>query len=236
MRRFFCFLMAMAVCLSLSATVMAAGVMTPSVPAKDAPTLVPGVDGDGYPVIGEIVDGSDNNLDFIVEECLVVTPVSEAGTSDKIPQASKETLLNVYKQLSDGTMKLPYGENVDPNKMVIRDLFDVSWICDEHKAMAEDEHKFVKLTFDTDIPADAKVTIMVYENGKWVPAKFVKNNGDGTITCILENVGVVAIAVPTSGSSQTGDETDLTLPAVLLAISAVALVALVVIRRRVNEA
>jgi len=234
MRRIVCILIAVTACLSLAVTALAADVMTPSVPSKDAPTIVPGVVDMGDPVIGEIVDGKDNNVDFIVEDCLIVTPVSQANTSDKIPEEARQTLLSVYEQLSNGTMKLPYEEGVDPNKMVIKDLFDVSWGCVDHEEMVEEEANYIKLTLDADVKANTAVVVMVYDDGQWYEAQSVVNNGDGTISVVMDNVGIVAISVPTDSISETGDKADLTLWTVLLAVSAVALVALVVFRRRGN--
>ena len=68
----------------------------------------------------------------------MITPVSQVDSSKEIPEDSRALLKQVYAALTDGSMKLPYEKyGLDPAKMVIRDLFDVSFLCTEHPEMLE---------------------------------------------------------------------------------------------------
>ena len=59
-----------------------------------------------------------------------------------------------------------------------------------------------------DVPASAHVTVMAYVDGEWSAIKSVVNNGDGTVTCIFEDICPVAFVVEETGNADgplTGD-------------------------------
>lgn len=206
----------------------------PSIGDKGAPELVTTTDEDGNVVIGHVVDKDGNVLDDIHEDCLVVTPLYQVHTSDRIPEEAKEMLLHVYEQLKVDDMVIPYEKfnaNLDPDKMVIRDLFDVSWLCQDHPEIVAPKGVYVRLTFDLDISADTDVYVSSYKHDHWNPIVDSTNNGDGTLTCLFEDFCPVAFSVPIGSDTppaQTGDSADITLWIVLMAVSAVALCAVVV--------
>lgn len=235
MKKVICLITALMLCVSLASYAFAAEVeFVPSISYKGAPEIVDITDDQGNPAIGTIVDASGQVIGYLREDCLLVTPLAEASTSTKIPAAARDMLLSVYEQLENGTMKLPYGKNVDSDKMIVRDLFDVSWLCQEHPPIVAAPGVTVTLTFNIGIPANTDVVVMTYKNNTWADIVSVKNNGDGTITCVFEDFCPVAISVPVPGSGpdDTGDKSDITLWVALLTVSAVAVVALVVLRRR----
>ena len=235
MKKVVCFITAMMLCVSLIGFAFAADVeFVPSISYKGAPNIVEITDNQGNPAIGTIVNANGENIGYLGTDCLLITPLSEANTSTKIPAAAKETLLSVYEQLDNGSMKLPYGEGVDGDKMIVRDLFDVSWLCQEHPAIVAEEGVTVTLTFNVGVDADTDVVVMTYINNTWSEIVAVRNNGDGTITCVFEEFCPVAISVPVIGGNpdDTGDKSNITLWAVLLAASATAVVVMVVMRRR----
>ena len=97
------------------------------------------------------------------------------------------------------------------------------------------------LTFDTNFAPDAEVVVMVWNNGEWEPAVKVLNNGDGTVTCTFEKLGIISMSVVVdendSGDSddhspETGDDSNVWLWAVVMAGSLAALVVVVVFYRR----
>lgn len=235
MKKVISLISAVMLCVSLIGFVFAADVeFVPSITYKGAPSIVEITDDQGNPAIGTIVNAGGETTGYVDEHCLLVTPLSEASTSTKIPADAKETLLSVYEQLENGTMKLPYGAGVDGDKMIVRDLFDVSWLCDDHPALIAPEGVTVTLTFNIGIEADVTPVVMTYINGTWEEVVSVKNNGDGTITCVFEDFCPVAISVPVPGEGpdDTGDKADITLWAVLLVVSAAAVVTMVILRRR----
>ena len=198
-------------------------VFVPSISYKDGP---------------EIVDAEMDSKD--VEDCLVVTSITDArNKSTDIDQADRDLLLEVYEKLDDGSMKLPLEEDV-----VIRELVDVSWkktACVEadhgHKAWLEEEGNTVTVTFDMGVNKDTDVVVMVYVDGQWVEAESVKNNGNGTVTVEFEDICPVAFCVKRADqteSPKTGDAAVQNLPVfiMLMAVSAVALVTLVVLRAK----
>lgn len=235
MKKVICLLAAVMLCVSMVGVAFAdEAEFVPSISYKGNPDIVEIEDENGDPAIGTITDEEGNVVDYIYKECLVITPVSQANTSTKIPPMARDTLLSVYDQLSKGTMKLPYAAGIDGDKMVIRDLFDVSWLCEEHPIMLEPKGVTLTLTFDIGVEKDVDVVVMTYKNGAWGDIVSVKNNGDGTVSCEFEDFCPVVFATPSpdGGASDTGDHSNVMLWGVLLAVSAAAVVVLVIVRRR----
>lgn len=199
----------------------AQSVFVPSISYKDGPDIVD-AEADGKDVTG----------------CLVVTTITGARekTTD-IYQEDRDLLLEVYEKLDNGSMKLPIAENY-----VVRELVDVSWqktTCVEadhgHKQWLQQEDTTVSVTFDLGVGKSTDVVVMVYLDGQWVAAESVVNNGDGTVTVVFEDICPVAFCVKRSQQTEppkTGDPAADNLPVymVTLVISAVALVALLILR------
>ena len=209
MKRVFAVLMIVLLCTAMVVSA-SADTFTPSVTNKPAPELVPAIDPDGNPHPGYVMDDDGKILDYLDEGCLVITPVSKAETSNEIPADSTETLLYVYEQLTSGKMTMPYhlhNPNYDSDDMVIRDLFDATFLCGEHPEMLEPTGVVLVLTFDIGVKADEDVSVMTYKNGAWGNIVKITNNGDGTVTCVFEHLCPIAFSVPTGNTppSQTGD-------------------------------
>ena len=229
MKRIISLITVIALCMSLLLCFASAAEFVPSIGDKDHPEIVPGP-GDS---IAEIIDEGGEVIDEVDEGCMVITPVSEADESGDIPDEAREELLDVYDQLVNGDMTLPYGDEVDPEDMVIRDLFDVSFICDEHPEMMDNGGK-LRVTFDMGVSAGDTVICMVYVDGQWMPVELI-NNGDGTVTCLFTDICPVVFSVKQSETPpDTGDymSNSATMWIVIMAMSLVALVACVVIYRK----
>ena len=171
MKRTIAMTVALVLCFVFACPVFATE-FVPSIGDKGAPELVTTTDENGNVVIGRVVDTDGNVLDDIHEHCLVVTPVSQAKTSTLIPDDAEEMLLYVYGELKEEDMQIPYEKfnaNLDPNKMVIRDLFDASWLCEEHPDMVAPAGVLVELTFNLGISADTDVYVATYKNHEWNP-------------------------------------------------------------------
>lgn len=235
MKKLICLLLVLVLCLSLSVTVLAvAEGFVPSIEEKGEPEIVPSEGG-----IAEIINVNDNAITDLVEEhCLVITPLSKANSSDKIPPAAREELLEIYEALKKGETKIPY-DKVDPSLMpkdwVVRDLFDASFLCDDHPELLAKEEEAIRLRFDINIPKNEQVIVMYYKDGQWNPARSVVNNGDGTITVVLDDICPIAFCVKDSSKPpQTGDTVGQNMPIYvgIMAVSAIALVGVVVIYRK----
>lgn len=223
MKKVISLITALAVCFALACPVFAAEDFVPSIGYKDGPDI------DEATMDGEIIT-----------DCLAVTSISEAkNKSTDISQEARDELLDVYDQLSDGSMKLP----MENNDYVVRELVDVSFTetCvnggDGHKEKLAEDGTTVTITFDMGVDADTEVVVMVYVDGKWVPAEEVKNNGDGTVDVTFEDICPVAFCVEEGAQEAppyTGAALDenLTLWIVLMAVSVAAIVVLLMQRRK----
>lgn len=187
-----------------------------SIEIKDHPDIVPTPD--EYPAI--LVDDEGEFIDYVPDECLDITVISKI---------KDEEILKLYKDLVDGTTKLPYDS--DSEDMVIRDLFYVDVTCPGRKEELKKDDVYLEITFDLNVDPDTKVVVMVNVEGEWVPVEVI-NNGDGTVTLRLPDVGLVAICVPAAKEpAKTGDNSDskLMVWGAVCVLSMAGVVALVVI-------
>ncbi len=223
----------------------------PSISYKPAPEIVP-VD----PATGLVgtVEGNVGTAEHdykVYHGCIVVTPVSEAGTSTEIPDDSARLLLRVYDELLAQDTKLSelsdelnqlvtakLGNGKDADDLVVKDLFDVTVICEELTASLAPIGNTLDLTFDVGVDSDEEVFIMTYKNNKWSPIESVVNNGDGTVTGTFESFCPVAFFVEGVGysdSPETGVFDITFLWAIVAALSAILIVVVVVSNRRASK-
>lgn len=196
----------LALCLPAMATEF-----TPSVTNKPSPDIVLVNDDDGDPSYGVILDLEGNVVSYVKPECLVITAVADAETSPYIPAASKALLLDVYDKLNSGAMTLPYEKfnaGPDASKMVVRDLFDATFLCEEHPAALEPEGTVFQITFDLGVEADQDVYVMTYKNNEWNPIVKAVNNGNGTVTCTFEHLCPIAFSVEVAEEEPTTPPVD----------------------------
>lgn len=234
MKKIVTVLMALTVLVTLACPAFAD--FTPSVSYKGAPEVVTVKDTEGKEAIG-VIRNNTGAVSYVYEGGLVATAVSEAKTSTSIPDEAESTLLSVYDQLTNGSMTLPYEKlgDVDADKMVIRDLFDVSLLQDDHREAIEPEGVVFDITFDLGVAQNVNVYAMTYKNNAWNPVVKTVNNGDGTVTCTFEHFCPVAFVVEESDTAvapDTGDNSKVMLWVAVLAVSACALVGATVVYRR----
>lgn len=238
MKKLISILIVMMLCLSLIVPAYAAeDTFVPSISEKDGIALVAGTDENGDPSYGRILDTDGKVQDHIEEPCLVITPISKVNKEEDIPDASKQMLISVYNQLKDGTMEIPYdifGADLDADNMVVRELIDVSWLCEEHPEMLENGAT-IELTFKLGVAAGDQVYVSTYKHDKWNPVVKTVNNGDGTVTCTFTGFCPVAFSVQRGGNtppSKTGDDANPALWIALMAGSLVCLAAVVFFGRK----
>lgn len=240
MRKVIGFLTVILVCAALVCPAFANSDFVPSISYKGTPEVVLVKDADGNDATAVVRNETGAVIGYMYDACMKLTPVASAADDAGISPEAKAELLKVYAALKDGSMKLPYGSDVDADNMVIRDLFDVSWKCDhDHTTALAPVGVTVEMTFDLGVAADDVVSVMTYKNSAWGEIAKVVNNGDGTITCTFESLCPVAVSVlsKTAGSpDDAGDALGQTMHMwiALMAVSAVAVVALVVVRRKVQ--
>lgn len=242
MKRIIAILAVLMLCMTMVLPVAAAeNEFTPSVTNKPAPEIVPGEDPEGDPAIGLLWDDGQI-IGYVYEGCLVITPVSEAESSTEIPEESREILMDVYEKLTKGEMTLPYelvDPKLNPGNMVIRDLFDATFVCSDHPALLAKDGVTLELTFDLNVKPGVDVVVMTYIDGKWAPIESSVNNGDGTVTCVFEEICPIAFAVKTADEPpvQTGDDSgkDLLLWGAIAVAALLAIIVLTVVSFRGNK-
>lgn len=238
MKKFIACLTVLLLCVSLAVPAAAAEAeFVPSISVKPAPEIVPGVDPDGVPYIACLLNGDGEIIDYIREDCLVVTSVADAKTSTLIPDSAEALLLDVYAKLTSGDMTIPYEKHdakLDKLNMIIRDLYDATWLCDDHPVELAPEGVTLQITFDIGVEADKEVYVMSYKNEEWNPIVSCANNGDGTVTCVFENLCPIEFSVEGDpDSSKTGDiGPELSVWGLVALASLAAIVVLTVIYRK----
>ena len=224
MRRMMCLLCALLLGLTFVFPVLAAtDTFVPSISYKNGPDIK------DAEMNGEKVTG-----------CVVVSSIKDAKEkATDITQEDRDLLLDVYARLADGSMKLPLSGDY-----VIRELVDVSFEHSDcvipnhgHKEALEEDGTTITIRFDLGVHKSTDVSVLAYVDGKWVAAESVKNNGDGTVTVVLEDICPVAFCIDADAEDppvKTGDEVgrSLTLWIVLMAVSLGGIVVLMVLRRR----
>ena len=199
MKKVLCLLISLVLCIGMVMPVLAAeNSFVPSVTYKDGPG---------------VKDATMNDED--VDDCVVVTTIEEAeNKSTDISQDDRDLLLEVYEELKNGNMELPLEDGY-----VIRDLVDVSFEYEDCREIEEHGHKDEKLkeegvtltvTFELGVGPYEDVVVVAYIDGQWVVIEDVTNNGDGTVTCVFEDICPVVFAVKEkSGANNpaTGDQT-----------------------------
>lgn len=202
----------------------------PSISAKPAPTFVSyGLSDTGRTIIGLIKDANGEEIGTAYPECLIITPVSEAETSTEIPADAKELLLAQYEYLCSGVSlsdvcaeldafaKGELGESADASDLIVKDLFDITSLCETLDEFLAVDGNTLEVTLRTPVSDGQAVIVISYskEENKWEPIVSTVNNNDGTITCTFEHLCPVAIIVPSDADEDpelppTGD-TNVTL-------------------------
>lgn len=214
MKKFLAFLMIIVTLLTFSISAYAAEVgFVPSITNKGAPEFAVVIDETGKEAIGYLYDSEGNVIAVEYKDHIVITSVAEADTSTEIPDDAKTELKNVFQDLSAPNAKLSeicpdlndlvakkLGTDKTADDLVIRDLFDLTALCDPLKTELPKDGTTVDLNFKVNVGSDDFITAMVYVDGAWklVPTT---NNGDGTITCSFEEICPVAFLVPAEQGS-----------------------------------
>lgn len=237
MRKVICIVTALLLCASLAFAAMATSISTdfaPSISAKDAPKA-------GNTIILREPGKDDQN----VGDCVEITSVKQAQdkTTD-ITQEERDLLLDVYEKIADGSMELPLKKD-----FVIRDLVDVSFEYEDCRVIEEHGHKDIALKeedvvlivdFEMGLSKNTELVVMTYIDEKWEEIENVEIKDNGVVTCTFEDICPVAFAVRTAQDGtnpDTGDAARNTMGLWIgvMAVCAVALVALVVVRAKKSK-
>ncbi len=238
-------LLTLAATLALSAFA-APDSFVPSIGEKEYPELVPDSTNN---IGGVIVDENGETVKEIPLGEILVTPISQAKTSELIPDSAEKMLLEQYEKLTAAGVKLSevcsflnqivrsaLGEGKDADDLVIREFFDVSIIGDENIAMLGQPENKIVVKLRDGLAKDEFVTGMIYKNGEWKSVK-TENNGDGTVTCTFEDLCPVALLTPATAEDVkpplTGENATLVwIVLALISLSVIVVCARVIINKR----
>jgi len=245
MKKVLCSLLALVVLAAMALPVLAAGDdFVPSITYKDAPEIVVTEDELGNEIAAVVRDEAGEVVDYIFTTELASSSIAKVEESETLTSDEKALLKDVYNKITTGEMKLPYEkvEAVKEQTMVIRDLIyltirDVSPLSAagvlEVTPLANEKTRW-EISFNMGVEADTQVVAMTYNNNEWTPAHKVVNNGDGTVTCTLDSLGVLALSVPvvTSAPAEPAPAPDYTIWIIVGAAAAVVLVVIIVVATR----
>jgi len=211
----------------------------------------------GLYVYEDITDGGDHVGGTHGEEhtCLVITPVANAETSSMIPEDARELLLWVYDQILAQGMSFfadcegladvvaaALGEDATVEDLVVKELFDVSVLCEELETYLDPEGTTLCLDFDFGIEPGTFVEVVAYKDGKWERIEKVEFAEDGSYLCTTyEDFCPVAVLVPAVEVGpdadvvpDTGDQINgqAVLWSVIAGASLVAIVVLLLVQRK----
>lgn len=246
MRKLICLMIALVMCLTIAVPAYAAeSDFVPSITYKPNPEIVPVENEEGEESIGVIRDENGEIIDYVDHGCLLVTPIAHVWDEEiEVPAEVEQLLTFVYEELNSNNMEIPYdkhGADLDTANMVIRDLFDARWSCEEHREMIEKEGVVFEITFDLGVVADAQIFVMTYdeEANEWSPIVKTVNNGDGTVTCTFEHLCAIEFSMPLVAATVPVDDAQSpnVLPwVILLIVAAVAVVGVVVVKNKKKTA
>lgn len=249
MKKFICLLTVLVLCMSLVVPAFAAeGDFVPSITYKPNPEIVPVPDAPEEDTIGVIRNKDGEIIDYVGRDCLMVTPIAHVWDEEiEVAPVVEELLLFVYGALNDGSMTIPYEKHeadLNADNMVIRDLFDAKWVCEEHRKMVEEEGVTFEITFDLGVVADAEIFVMTYdeETKEWDPIVKTVNNGDGTVTCSFEHLCAVEFSMPVAAATPSAPAEDVQPGAnmlpwyIILILAIIAFVVILIARKKKKKA
>jgi len=190
----------------------------PSVEAESAPVLVTTKEAEtNREIIGYVVDEHGEVCSTEYKDCIIVTPLADVAEAENLSAETKAIMAEFYNGILSGEISLDdcpelvalvkekLGENAKASDLVIKDLFDVTVVCDVLNKNLPPEGTTITLTFDIDLPADSEIFVVTYKNGEIVLVEDMVNNGDGTVSATFEDFCPVAFLVPQDVAEVIGD-------------------------------
>lgn len=246
MRKIFCLFIALVMCLSIAAPVFAAdNGFVPSITYKPEPEIITVKDDKGEDAVGVIRNGDGDVVGYVGHGCFRITPIAHVWDEEiEVPDYIEDLLIYVYEGLNDGSLKIDYDKfnaNLNAGDMVIRDLFDIRWYCDECKALLGLEGNTLDIIFDLGVVSEAEIFVATFDetSKSWSPIVKTVNNGDGTVTCTFEHFCAVSFSMPVAGSNAPVDDaqgTNLWLWILLLIAAVVVFVVVVIVKNKKKSA
>lgn len=197
MKKFATALLALVLVLGLTYPAFAAeNGFVPSISYKAEPDVI-----ETEGAVAIIRDADGNVVEYVQSGCLLITPLADAMDEEKdVPEEIRELLKGLYENLTSGEMTIPYEKHeadLKADEMAIRDLLDIRFTCEEHKAMMEQDGYTLEIIFDLGVSEDLEIYTMTYdeEDEEWNPIVSTTNNQDGTVTFVFDELCAVEFSV-----------------------------------------
>ena len=196
MKKVFVTMLLLVLLLTVFTTVCAADDFVPSASFSPYPGLVIIGREDGKDIIGYVYDKDGNKVDTVYHGCIVVTPVIDAKKGNYIiSDEAAKLLTDTYDALTAKDAKLSQlipalnapakealGENADADDLVIRELFDITVVCEDLAEYLAVDGNTLTLSFKMPVLNDSYLTVMTLQDGNWEFVEESLNNNDGTVT------------------------------------------------------
>ena len=241
MRRIICLIVAVVLCLSFAAPAFAANGFVPSITYKPNPEIVPIKDENGEEAVGVIRNSKGDVVDYVYHSCFQITPIAHVWDPEiEVPEYIEDLLIYVYEGLNKGELEIDYKKfeaELNAADMVIRDLFDIRWFCEEHAALLKEQGNTVDIIFDLGVVSDAEIFVATFDETTkdWTPIVKTVNNGDGTVTCTFEHFCAISFSMAMPGSNVPVDDVQAPnlLPwIILLIVTIIAVVVILVVKNK----
>lgn len=170
---------------------------TPSVVAKDEPTIIPRP-GDNEQYIAYVIEDGEV-VEGVTKDELDVTPFSQREGSDTdLEEAHRDiqnadSLGDLNKELDD--IAKQQDPDCDGHAFIASDIFNVD-VPDEMAEIVNEDNGGLRFTIAAGLDDDdATPTYIIRdpETGKWDVIKDVVRNDDGSVTLTIPHTGTIAV-------------------------------------------
>lgn len=218
MKKLFSIVLVVILILASITTIFAEGFL-PSATYEKTPEIVVIEEKDDEKVIAYVENAAEDTLNEEYLDCFLVTPVIDAKNKvSDLPDEAEQLLVETYEALTSEDVKLSVlipelndvvkeamGAHTTADDLVMLELFDITPVCEELISLLAEESNTITMTFKIDVPKEAFLTVMTYNDGRWQFVEDVKNNYDGTVSVkfshfcpVLFLAGFPAEQAPTS--------------------------------------
>lgn len=169
------------------------------------------------------------------EDCTSALVITGFADKNTLPQNMQDVMNNAYQSIVEGDLSKLLTElesyvnqnNIDGKNLAVSDLFNMHTTgCENHE-----NHKEFDITLDADTLKNFVGLMYMDENGKWhwvADAKVVNNGKHLKFTGMGSGSYAIVVDTTKDTSAGTGDSSIIAICATVMAVSAMALVVVLV--------
>ena len=190
---------------------------TPSVEAKEAPTVQGVTASDGTTVDAIIYDATGAEVVGVATGNLIVTPIAQASSADA---EISESLTAAYEQIAsaaslteivpDIASYIPADSGLTVDDLVVRDVFDVTLTGTYADYLAE-EGNTITIRFELDLdPSATLIVLHNYSGSDWevISDDLVVQNADGSVDVTFSSLSPIAFVTDAANVDVSYSETS----------------------------